>query len=121
MGDGLQGKRVTVTAGASGIGRVTANAFLTAGSRVHVCDIDEKALQAFRAEQPTADTMLADVADPAQVDRLFYTVAVRDTALKTFVSPQDVADMILYLCSDAGRRISGQAIPVDAFTHSAGA
>jgi NAD(P)-dependent dehydrogenase (short-subunit alcohol dehydrogenase family) len=47
--------------------------------------------------------------------------AVRDTALKTFVSPQDVADMILYLCSDAGRRISGQAIPVDAFTYSAGA
>jgi NAD(P)-dependent dehydrogenase (short-subunit alcohol dehydrogenase family) len=47
--------------------------------------------------------------------------AVRDTALKAFVSPQDVADMILYLCSDAGRRISGQAIPVDAFTYSAGA
>ena len=32
------------------------------------------------------------------------TEVVRDTALKTFVSPQDVADMILYLCSDAGRR-----------------
>src|SRR5262249_25642598 len=38
--------------------------------------------------------------------------AIRDTALKTFVSPSDVASMILYLCSDAGRRISGQAIPV---------
>ena len=259
MDGGLQGKRAVVTAGASGIGRVTANAFLAAGARVHVSDIDGKALQAYQAEQPTAGTMLADVAEPAQVDRLFDAVtaefggidflinnagiagpsaniedcdpadwdrtlrvnldsaylccrravpmmkphhfgcivnmsssaglygfarrapyvaakwaiigftktlalevggygiranaicpgsvegdrmdrviradsaatgrsveelraeAVRDTALKTFVSPQDVADMILYLCSDAGRRISGQAIPVDAFTYNAGA
>ncbi len=259
MGGGLQGKRVVVTAGASGIGRVTANAFLAARSRVQVCDIDAKALQAYQAEQPTAETMVADVAEPAQVDRLFDAVAqryggvdflinnagiagpsahiedcdpadwdrtlrvnldsaylccrralpmmkpnrfgcivnmssaaglygfarrapyvaakwaiigftktlalevggygiranaicpgsvegdrmdrvfradsvatgrsveelraeaVRGTALKTFVSPQDVADMIVYLCSDAGRRISGQAIPVDAFTYSAGA
>ena len=45
--------------------------------------------------------------------------AVRHTALKTFVSPQSVADMIMYLCSDAGRRISRQAITVDAFTYSA--
>jgi len=32
----------------------------------------------------------------------------------------DVAAMILYLCSDAGRRISGQAISVDAYTFAAG-
>ena len=29
-----------ITAGASGIGRVLAEAFLAAGHRVHVCDID---------------------------------------------------------------------------------
>jgi NAD(P)-dependent dehydrogenase (short-subunit alcohol dehydrogenase family) len=259
MSSDFQGKRVLVTAGASGIGRVTANAFLAAGARVHVCDIDANALQTYQAEQPTAGTTVADVADKVQVNRLFdaavdgfggidflinnagiagpsaniedcdpadwdrtlrvnldsaylccrralpmmksnrfgciinmsssaglfvyarrapyvaakwaiigftktlalevggYGIranavcpgsvegdrmdrviradsaatgrsaeelraeAVRDTALKTFVSPQDVADMILYLCSDAGRRISGQAIAVDAFTYSAGA
>jgi NAD(P)-dependent dehydrogenase (short-subunit alcohol dehydrogenase family) len=46
--------------------------------------------------------------------------AVRDTAMKTFVSPQDVASLTLYLCSEAGQRITGQAIPVDAFHYSAG-
>jgi NAD(P)-dependent dehydrogenase (short-subunit alcohol dehydrogenase family) len=258
MGEALQGKRVVVTAGATGIGRVTADSFLRAGARVYVCDIDPKALQAYQAEQPAVNAMLADVADAAQIDRLFDAVAqtfggidvlvnnagiagptanvedcgpadwdrtlrvnldsvylccrralpmmkparsgcivnmsssaglfgfarrapyvaakwavigltktlaleagpygirvnaicpgsvegdrmdrviradaaatgrpteelraeaVSDTALKTFVSPQDVADMILYLASDSGRRISGQAIPVDAFTFSAG-
>ncbi len=255
----LQGKRVLVTAGAGGIGRVTANQFLAAGARVFVCDIDAKALQAYQVEQPAAAAMLADVADAAEVDRLFDAVAakfggldflinnagiagptaniedcdpadwdrtlrvnldsaylcsrralpmmkprrfgaivnmsstagiygfarrapycaakwaiigltktlalevgshgiranaicpgavegdrmdrviradakatgrsieelkaetVRDTALKTFVSPGDVAGMILFLCSDAGLRITGQAISVDAYTFAAGA
>jgi NAD(P)-dependent dehydrogenase (short-subunit alcohol dehydrogenase family) len=255
----FSGKRVLVTAGASGIGRVTANQFLAAGARVFVCDIDATALAAYQAEQPSALTMLVDVAHEADVDKLFDAVTqklggldflinnagiagptasiedckpadwdrtlrvnldsvylccrralpmmkanrfgaivnmsstagiygfarrspycaakwaiigftktlaleagghgiranaicpgavegarmervlradsaltgrtveemraetVRDTALKTFVSPQDVAGMILHLCSDAGKRISGQAIPVDGFTFAAGA
>jgi NAD(P)-dependent dehydrogenase (short-subunit alcohol dehydrogenase family) len=28
------------------------------------------------------------------------------------VSPQDIANTILFLCSDAGKNISGQAVPV---------
>jgi NAD(P)-dependent dehydrogenase (short-subunit alcohol dehydrogenase family) len=254
----FQDKRVVVTAGASGIGRVTAEAFLAAGARVYICDIDAKALQTCQSEQPAMRTMIADVAEETQVNKLFDAVAeafggidflvnnagiagpsaniedcdpadwdrtlrvnldsaylccrralpmmkpnrsgciinmsssaglfgfarrapyvaakwaiigftktlalevgaygiranaicpgsvegdrmdrviradaaatgrpieelradaVRDTALKTFVSPRDVADMILYLCSDSGRRVSGQAISVDAFTYSAG-
>ena len=34
-------------------------------------------------------------------------------SMKTFVTPEDVADMILFLCSKAGSRISGQAIGID--------
>ncbi|CAN5780606.1 SDR family oxidoreductase [soil metagenome] len=41
-----KGLRVLVTAGASGIGRAIAEAFLEAGGRVHVSDIDEAALAA---------------------------------------------------------------------------
>jgi enoyl-[acyl-carrier-protein] reductase (NADH) len=33
--------------------------------------------------------------------------------MKRMVSATDIANMILYLCSDAGRLISGQAIGVD--------
>jgi NAD(P)-dependent dehydrogenase (short-subunit alcohol dehydrogenase family) len=38
---------------------------------------------------------------------------VEKASMKRMVSPKDIADMILYLCSDAGRLVSGQAIGVD--------
>jgi NAD(P)-dependent dehydrogenase (short-subunit alcohol dehydrogenase family) len=34
-------------------------------------------------------------------------------SMKTFVTSEDVADMILFLCSKAGSKISGQAIGID--------
>ena len=48
-----QGLRVLVTAGASGIGLAIAKAFVQAGARVHVCDIDSEALAALRTHQWT--------------------------------------------------------------------
>jgi NAD(P)-dependent dehydrogenase (short-subunit alcohol dehydrogenase family) len=41
---------------------------------------------------------------------------VRGCSLRTFVAPEDVAAMILFLCSDQGARISGQTIGVDGHT-----
>ena len=38
---------------------------------------------------------------------------VETSSMKRLISPQDIANMILYLCSDAGRLVSGQAIGVD--------
>ena len=38
---------------------------------------------------------------------------VEKASMKRMVTAQDIANMILYLCSDAGRLISGQAIGVD--------
>jgi NAD(P)-dependent dehydrogenase (short-subunit alcohol dehydrogenase family) len=72
--EGLAGKRVVVTAGAGGIGRATARAFLDQGARVHVCDVDAEALDALRDEAPGLATTLADVADEAAVERLFDEV-----------------------------------------------
>lgn len=37
----------------------------------------------------------------------------RQASLRTFVRPQDIANMVLFLCSEAGERISGQALSVD--------
>ena len=45
---------------------------------------------------------------------------VQYNALKTFISPHDIANMILFLCSPAGARISGQALPVDGYTYTLG-
>jgi NAD(P)-dependent dehydrogenase (short-subunit alcohol dehydrogenase family) len=258
MSNDLKNKRVIITAAATGIGRVTAEAFLAAGAKVHVCDVDEAGLQGFKSAQPAVGITVADVADAAQVDRLFddaqhslggldimvnnagiagptanvedvhpddwrrtlavnleatylccrravpilkqnrsgaiinlssaagihgfarrtpYASAkwaivgltkslalelgpfgvrvncicpgavegdriervikaeakatgkpedevrknsVRYTAMKTFVSPQDIANMILFLCSSQGARISGQALPVDGYLYTLG-
>jgi NAD(P)-dependent dehydrogenase (short-subunit alcohol dehydrogenase family) len=36
--------------------------------------------------------------------------------MRTFVTPDDVADTILFLASDAANKISGQSISVDGHT-----
>jgi NAD(P)-dependent dehydrogenase (short-subunit alcohol dehydrogenase family) len=64
----LSGLRVLVTAGATGIGRATAEAFLREGARVHVCDIDEAGLAGLGGRMSTS---VCDVADPAAVTRMF--------------------------------------------------
>lgn len=43
-------------------------------------------------------------------------VYLRQTSMRTFVSADDVADTILFLASDAARKISGQSISVDGHT-----
>jgi NAD(P)-dependent dehydrogenase (short-subunit alcohol dehydrogenase family) len=43
---------------------------------------------------------------------------IRETALRTFVTARDIAGLVLYLCSEAGNKISGQALTVDGFTET---
>ena len=65
---GLSGLRVLVTAGATGIGLATAEAFLREGASVHVCDVDEAGLAKLRDRMGTT---VCDVSDPRAVARLF--------------------------------------------------
>ncbi len=71
MSGGLNGRRVVVTAAGSGLGRTIALAFLEAGARVHVCDVDGDRLQKLREHAPGLGATPADVADLGQVDLLF--------------------------------------------------
>jgi NAD(P)-dependent dehydrogenase (short-subunit alcohol dehydrogenase family) len=71
----LKGERVVVTAGAAGIGRTIAEAFLARGAEVAVCDIDETALAEARHALPKALVREADVASPAAVDAFLREVA----------------------------------------------
>jgi NAD(P)-dependent dehydrogenase (short-subunit alcohol dehydrogenase family) len=66
-----QGLRAIVTAGAAGIGRAIVEALLAHGARVHICDVDTAALEDFRTAHPAAGATLADVAEEADVARLF--------------------------------------------------
>ena len=62
---------VLVTAGASGIGREIAETFLAHGCKVHVCDIDQSAIDGFLEANPGGSASLADVSDVTMVDTLF--------------------------------------------------
>ncbi|MFN7643189.1 MAG: SDR family oxidoreductase [Burkholderiales bacterium] len=61
-------QRVLITAAAAGIGRSIAAAFIGNGARVHVCDVDPAALEAFRAEFPQAVATQVDLSDGAAID-----------------------------------------------------
>ena len=62
------GQRVIITAAASGIGRVVAEAFVAQGASVHLCDVNEAALASVRAEVPGVVATKVDLADGAAVD-----------------------------------------------------
>ena len=74
---GIAGLRVIVTAGAGGIGRVIADAFLQEGARVHICDVDAAQVESFvtthrnGATAGRASGSVCDVSNRAQVDSLF--------------------------------------------------
>jgi NAD(P)-dependent dehydrogenase (short-subunit alcohol dehydrogenase family) len=83
--------RVLVTAGASGIGLATARAFAREGARVHVCDVDTKALDALAASDPALTRSICDVADPTSVARLFDAVTATLGGLDALVNNAGIA------------------------------
>ena len=84
----LEGARVLVTAGATGIGLATAEAFLREGARVHVCDVDEAGLARLRDRMTTT---VCDVSDAAAVARLYDDVAASLGGLDALVNNAGIA------------------------------
>jgi NAD(P)-dependent dehydrogenase (short-subunit alcohol dehydrogenase family) len=67
----IEGLRVLVTAGASGIGLEIARGFVREGARVHVCDIDREALAGLSKSDPVLKASYCDVGDRSGVSALF--------------------------------------------------
>lgn len=65
----VKGLRVLVTAGASGIGREIARAFVAEGARVHACDVDRQALEELASSDPAITRSQGDVAARDDVAR----------------------------------------------------
>jgi NAD(P)-dependent dehydrogenase (short-subunit alcohol dehydrogenase family) len=68
-------------------------------------------------EGPRIDRVIA--AEAEKTGRSANEVRVQyaeQSSLKTFISPQDIANAILFLCSPVGARISGQEVAVDGHT-----
>jgi len=87
----IRGLRVLVTAGASGIGLATARAFAREGARVHVCDVDARALAALAGSDPDIGQQLCDVADPEAVAGLFAGAVREMGGLDTLVNNAGIA------------------------------
>src|SRR5690606_2363336 len=66
-----------VTAGASGIGKHIASAFLAAGDAVYTCDINPDALKAAREELPGLKTGVCDVGDRSQIKDMVADAAAQ--------------------------------------------
>ena len=88
---GIGGLRVMVTAGASGIGREIARTFAREGAKVHVCDVDRAAVAELARTDPELGATVCDVADRAQVARLFEEGLARLGGLDCLVNNAGIA------------------------------
>jgi len=87
----IQGLRVMVSAGASGIGLEIARAFVREGAKVHVCDVDEAALARLRETDSTIGATRCDVASRTDVARFFDEGLARLGGLDCFVNNAGIA------------------------------
>jgi NAD(P)-dependent dehydrogenase (short-subunit alcohol dehydrogenase family) len=73
----VEGRRVIVTAGASGIGLAIAESFAAEGAQVCVADVSAEQVEKLRARNASIDAVVCDVGDPQQVASLFQRAAQR--------------------------------------------
>jgi NAD(P)-dependent dehydrogenase (short-subunit alcohol dehydrogenase family) len=93
-------QRVLITAGASGIGKEIARAFLETGAAVFVNDIDMDALAVIERELPGVKTAVCDMASRAEIERMVPAAV-------------DALGGLDVLVNNAG--IAGPTVPVEEF------
>ena len=67
-----------------------------------------------RMERVIRDHAATDGVDP-EVVRQMYAIG---TSMQCYVDPEELADLVVFLCSDYGRHISGQIVGVDGNTET---
>ena len=87
----MKGKKVLITAGASGLGLEMARVFVAAGSDVFVCDVNTESLEAARKELPQIHAVVADVSDEASVVSLFDQVQQKLGGLDVLINNAGIA------------------------------
>jgi NAD(P)-dependent dehydrogenase (short-subunit alcohol dehydrogenase family) len=80
-----------VTAGANGIGREIAEAFLANQYSVHICDIDPEATAAYLDANPGSTATIADLAEPHMVETVFSELESHYGRLDVLVNNAGIA------------------------------
>jgi NAD(P)-dependent dehydrogenase (short-subunit alcohol dehydrogenase family) len=88
---GLDGQRVLITAGASGIGFAIASTLSALGARVAVCDIADGAIAEARKALPKLLTTKADVAKDEDVDAMFTLITKEWGGLDALINNAGIA------------------------------
>ncbi|MFK7746006.1 MAG: SDR family oxidoreductase [Roseobacter sp.] len=88
---GLQGQRVAITAGASGIGFAIAQALHRQGAQVAICDVDVDLLATAKEAMGGCIAVQADVTDTAQVDQFFEAIQGMLGGLDSLINNAGVA------------------------------
>ena len=94
------GKVIVITGGAQGIGRATAQRFLSEGAKVVIADINAERLAATAAEIGTPDTLLAiltDVSRKDQVDALVARTVATFGRIDVMVNNAGIAPVMEFL------------------------
>jgi NAD(P)-dependent dehydrogenase (short-subunit alcohol dehydrogenase family) len=118
--------RIMITAAATGIGRAIAKAFFDEGARVHICDVNEAALAAFREDFPDIAATHVNVRNEAEVDLWFdealddlggLDVMVNNAGIKGPTAPVDDIELsewkeTIEICLDAQFLCARRAAPV---------
>ena len=71
-------QRILITAGASGIGKAIAIAFIEREEQVAIVDVDPTAVSDFAAQYPNAKCFTASVTDPQQMKSVFDALDQED-------------------------------------------
>jgi NAD(P)-dependent dehydrogenase (short-subunit alcohol dehydrogenase family) len=87
----LDGLRVLITAGASGIGLATGRAFVREGARVYVSDVDREALDRLAHSDPALLRSVCDVGDRHHVATMFDGVVQSLGGLDVLVNNAGIA------------------------------
>lgn len=88
---GIEGQRVLITAGASGIGFAIASTLTALGARVAICDIAEAAIAEAKRALPKIIACKADVADENDVEAMFALVAKKWGGLDALINKAGIA------------------------------
>jgi len=84
-------RKVVITAGASGIGRHIAAAFLANGDAVYACDIDSNALNAAAVELPGLVTGVCDLGHRGQIEAMVTDAAEQLGGIDVLVNNAGIA------------------------------
>src|SRR5262245_1625320 len=88
-------QRVLITAGAAGIGREFARAFMANGAKVFACDVADKALSAIAKEMPGLAIARCDMAIRGEIERMVPEAVAALGGLDVLINNAGIAGLTL--------------------------